>query len=425
MAKIVTKKRPLAEWFSIFMFLYPFMLSTILQLLRLPSMMKYLMDAAWCMVLLLTLSKEKIRLSRKLMPFTCVIGIFLLYTVVVYLFNYQSGIYYLWGFRNNFRYYVAFLAFSMYLQENDAKKLVELTDKLFWLNAVVSLFQFFVMGYRQDYLGGLFGVERGCNGASLLFFILVISKSLLSYMNGQERIMSCFLKSGTAMIIAAMAEIKFFFLIYVIILLLASLLTRFSFRKFWMIFISIFLLSMGSTLLVSIFGAKVRLSFEFLLELITAKSYASRTDLGRFTVISVLSNRILTTWPMRLFGLGLGNCETSSFAICNTPFFQQYQSLHYTWFTSACLYLETGYLGMAIYLSFFMVSFIQAFRTVKAGTANQLFCQLAMIMAILCMILTFYNSSLRIEAGYIAYFVLALPYVRKNTTETIVIVQRR
>lgn len=414
MAKIAIKKRTLPEWLAIFLFLYPFALGCLQQMLKLPSFVKYLMDAAWFALVVLTLIREKLYINRSLLPFIRLIGLFLVYTLFVYLFRYQSGLYYLWGFRNNFRYYAAFLAFAMYLRERDAAALVKLADKLFWVNAAATFFQFFVLGYRQDYLGGLFGVGRGCNGASVIFFVFVISKSLLAYMNGQERALNCFMKSAVALVIAAMAEIKMFFVLYAIILAMAAFYTKFSLRKFWMIFAAVLLMMMGSTLLVEIFGSSMQLSFRRIVELITSKSYATGKDLGRFTVIPELSRRILTDWPSRLFGLGLGNCDTSAFAILNTPFFRKYEYLHYTWFTSACLYLETGFIGLGMYLLFFAISYLHAYKQAKTESGNLLFCQTAMIMSVACVILTFYNSSLRIEAGYIAYFVLALPLAGRN-----------
>ena len=42
---------------------------------------------------------------------------------------------------------------------------------------------------------------------------------------------------------------------------------------------------------------------------------------------------------------------------------------------------------------------------------------MGMIMSIVCFILTFYNSSLRMETGYIAFFVLALPFVDSKINE--------
>lgn len=413
MAKIVFRKHTTPEYLTYLLCVFPFCLAMLIQLLGLPGLLKYVMDVAWCILFIMMYIHPKVYIKRKHIVFVGMIGCFFLYTLLGYLFHYQSAVYYLWGFRNNFRYYVAFLAFITYLKERDVNSLLKLMDNLFWVNAVVSFVQFFVLGYKQDYLGGIFGVERGCNGHSLLFFGIVVGKSMLSYMNGQEKAFPCFLKAALSLVIAAMAELKMYFVVFAIILAMSSLLTKFSFRKFCLMFVAAALIMLSGSMLVSIFGSSNRLSLERIIQLATASNYATTEDLSRFTAIPRISKTILTDWPSRLFGMGLGNCETSSFEICNTPFFKAHSQLHYTWFTSACLFLETGYVGLGIYLSFFVICFFTALKQMKAEGSNLLYCQVSLIIAVLCVILTFYNASLRADVGYLAYFALALPHVKK------------
>lgn len=403
------------EWLTAIIAVTPFFLSFFLQILKFPSFLKYGLDVAWCLTLALTLAQIRLSIPRHIGLFLKLIGIMFLYTLVTYLFNYQSFIYYLWGFRNNFRFYIAFLAFAMYLRDREVAWLLKMMDVLFWINAGVTFLQFFLMGYRQDYLGGIFGIERGCNAYTIIFFGVVVSKAFLDYMNGQIKAVPCFLKAGASLVIAAMAELKVYFLFFPLMLLIAALITKFSFRKLGLILGSSVLVMIGSALLADIFGSGDELSLQSIFELITAQNYATAEDLGRFTAIPTISERFLTDLPGKLFGMGLGNCETSAFPICNTPFFKAYSYLHYTWFSSAMLFLETGYVGLGLNLSFFVVCFICAWKRMKSGSATASYCQIAMIMSVICAILTFYNSSLRAEGAYIAYFALAMPFVREDT----------
>lgn len=413
MAKIVLRRHTTPEYLTYLLCVFPFFLAMLIQLLGLPGLLKYVMDVAWCMLFIMMYIHPKVYIKKKHVVFICVIGCFFLYTLLGYLFHYQSAIYYLWGFRNNFRYYVAFLAFITYFKERDVKFLLKLMDTLFWVNVVVSFIQFFVLDYRQDYLGGIFGVERGCNGHSLLFFGIVVSRSVLSYMNGQEKTLPCFMKAALSLVIAAMAELKMYFVVFIIILAMSSLLTKFSFRKFCLMLVAAILVMLSVSLLSSLFGSNNKLSLERIIQLTTASNYATTEDLGRLTAIPRISKTILTDLPSKLFGMGLGNCETSSFEICNTPFFKAHSHLHYTWFTSACLFLETGYVGLGIYLSFFVTCFFKSLKHMKTEDGNLLHYQVSLIIAVLCVILTFYNASLRADVGYLAYFALALPHVRK------------
>ena len=171
---------------------------------------------------------------------------------------------------------------------------------------------------------------------------------------------------------------------------------------------------LGIFLLTALFGFEDFIEFEKLWELATQEHYSSDKTVNRLSAIPTLAKKILTNFTDRLFGLGLGNCDTSAFPICNTPFYETYGHLRYTYFSCAFLFLEVGYMGIVMYVAFIVMCFIFALKRLKSNEGNKLFCQMAMVMSVLCVILVFYNSSLRAEAGYIAYFILALPFINKK-----------
>ncbi len=412
--KLYIRKRTVPEWLTMFIFVMPFLLSFFLELLQLPSFLKYTIDVAWVGVLAAVFIRRKTHFSKKTVGITIAMLAFLVYTFIVYLFNFQSPIFYLWGVRNNFRFYVAFLAFAAFFTEDDIKTTFKFLDMIFWINAIVMSLQFFLLGHEQDYLGGIFGVERGCNAYSIIFFSVVIGKSVLSFMNGEEKPLPCILKCGTSLVLAAMAEIKFYFLIFVLILSMSMFFTKLSWRKFAILIVMAVLISFAGSALTIIFDESDKLTFDHIIELMTATNYSSAEDLGRFTAIPTISETILTDWPSRLFGLGLGNCDTSSFF--STPFYDTYEYLHYNWFSSAFLFLETGFVGLTAYLGFYVFCFIYSLRQLRLNLSDRLHCQIAMIIAVICIALTFYNSSLRTEAGYLAFFALALPFISKKTS---------
>lgn len=415
--RLLVQKRSLPECLTYVIFIMPFLLSFLQDFIGLPSFVKYIIDVCWFGVLISLLFVRRVYLKRETAPIVSVVLVFFLLSLIVYLFNYQSPFYFLWGVRNNFRFYVAFIAFTVYFNEDDANACLKFMDVLFWFNAVVALFQFFVLGYEQDYLGGVFGVGRGCNGYLLVFFTIVVTKSVLSFFSRKENAIVCFLKCATAMLIATMAELKFFFVMFVIILIVASAITKFSWRKVVIYIISGLFVMFASVLLVEFFGENRSLSFDNILSLISASNYSSSRDLGRFSALPTISRFYLTEPIEKIFGLGLGNCDTSAFAICNTPFYLSHSYLNYTWLSSAFLFLETGYVGLIIYLLFFVVCFLFAYRKKKSGSGNEMLCQIGMIMSVVCVFLTFYNSSLRMEIGYMAYFALALPFISSGVPD--------
>lgn len=416
--RLLIQKRTFPEILTYTIFIMPFLLSFLQDTLGLPSFVKYIIDVAWVGVTISLLFVRRAYIKRDITPLLTIVLLFFFLTFGVYLFNFQSPFYYLWGLRNNFRFYVAFVAFTVFFTNDDIRSCFKLIDIVFWLNIFVVFYQFFVLGLKQDYLGGVFGVDRGCNGYLIVFFIITTTKSILSFFNKRESMILCFVRCALTLMISAMAELKFFFVIFILIIVVASAITRFSWRKVVLYIAASILVMLASVILVQIFGENRMISFDNLSNLISATNYSTSRDLGRFTALPTISNFILTEPLEKIFGFGLGNCDTSTFAICNTPFYQSHSILNYTWLSSAFLFLETGYLGLTIFLLFFVVCFILAYRKRKKKKGNEFFCQMAMIMSVVCVILTFYNSSLRMETGYMVYFILALPFVSKEESET-------
>ena len=221
----------------------------------------------------------------------------------------------------------------------------------------------------------------------------------------------------TALLIAALAELKFFFMEFLLVVTLAVMFTNFTWRKFWLIFGSFTAVFVGALLLTYIFpGFAGFFTLSHFFEVATAKKgYTGSGDLNRLTAITTANELWLKSFGQRLFGLGLGNCDTSSFAFLNTPFFQSYENMHYTWLSHAMMYLECGWVGLMFYFGFFVLVWLRIHKIEKqmSGTAKS-YCRIARIMAVLCCVIAIYNSSLRTEAGYMAYFVLAVPFALEN-----------
>ena len=384
------------------------------------SYLKYTPDGILLLMIVLGLSRKKIKIHKDLRILLRIVLIFFFYCLVVYLFQYQSAAYFLWGFRNNFRFYLAFFAFIAYLNKKDVETWFRIMDILFWVNAGLAAIQFYVLGIGGDYLGGdylggIFGIKGASNTYTICLLSVVLAKTLLDTYTKKKKTLYCVLVFLTSCLVAAMAEIKMFFFIVVYLIVGASLLTRFSIRKVLLMITGAIMIMIGTGFLIEYYGFEDFFSMEKLIELATNENYASKNDLNRWAAIPTLCKRVITNPIHQLFGLGLGNCDTSAFAVCNTPFFQQYEYLHYIWFASAMIFLETGFLGFGIYISFFVVCARKTFKWVKAKIGDNVQNQLALLMAIQYIVMVFYDASPRTEPGYMMYFVLALPFIqRKN-----------
>ena len=410
--KLYIKKRTASEWLVAFVFFLPFVQAFLSELIGIPDVIKFLADAALVLLLVkIFLISADVRIGKPFYPFLALTGIFLCYVTVSYFFNYQSIFYYVWGFRNYFRFYLAFAAYVIFLKWDDVQKWLKILDWLYVLNFVVIVIQFF-MGFRQDYLGGIFGVQKGCNGGLLIFTTIVVTKSILSFMRNEGSTAKCILFSFMGLLISAFAELKFFFILFIVIAVMAAIMTKNPVKKTLFFVFGGILVIVFSTVLSTMYTEFSNfLSFDSVVNAIINPNYATTEDVGRFTAIPTISERFLTGFFDRLFGMGLGNADTSSVALFNTLFFENYSSLHYAIFSYSFLYLETGILGLILYSTFFIISFVVALRLYRAKMADGMICQLSMIFSVICIAFMFYNVALRSEAAYLAFFALALPLI--------------
>ena len=398
----------------LFIFFFPAAQAFLTELLPIPDAIKFLCDVFLVLLLLKLFSQRFTKIDNYSMPFVVIVVLFFFITLVGYLFNYQSVFYYLWGLRNNIRMFVAFFAFAYLADWEDAKGWIKALDVLFVINFAVVILQYF-SGYGQDYIGGIFGTSKGCNGSLLIFLCIVFAKTILSFMRGEEKMSKCIFVSVASLLVSTLSELKMFFILFILILFMASFMTAHSTKKTLFFAFGAVLVVLFSTLLTVLYKDFTDfLSFDSLIKALTDTGYATDEDIGRFTALPVISQRFLPGFFRKLFGLGLGNCDSSSLSMFNTPFSESHQTVHYSYFSYAFLFLETGFVGLALYASFFVASFFVSRKLKKLEMADEFACQMSIILSVISLILLVYNSSLRMEIGFMLFFVLALPIISAN-----------
>ncbi len=415
-------KRSGSEWLTAFVFFLPFAQAFLSEFLGLPDEIKFLADVALIILLIkMFMISKQIPITKQFVSFVVLIGVFFAYVTVTYFFNYESVFYYIWGIRNYFRFFVAFIAYVVFFEWCDVKKWLKILDALYVINFFVVLVQYYFMGYSQDYLGGIFGVQKGCNGGLLFFLTVMMAKSVLSFMRNEESVKKCVSSTFMGLFVSALAELKVFFVLFIVIILMAAVMTKSSVKKTLYFTVCAILIMLFSSLLTLLYDEfESFLSVEKLTEALFNPNYATDEDIGRFTAIPTISEYFLHSIPDKLFGMGLGNADSSSLAIFNTPFYDMYGYLHYAIFSYSFLYLETGLVGLLLYISFFVASFIVSLKLYIARKADELVCQLAMIFSVMCIVFMFYNIALRIEtAAYLAFFVLAMPLISSSYEDAV------
>lgn len=408
------KKRSQPEWLVLLLIFMPFMFAFLFEFLPIPSGVKYVMDLAWVFLLVLcclNLYHNRVIVSSEMKFIIGWIIAYLLFTFITYIFNYQSILYYLMGVRTNFRYYFAFISFVFFLEKEDTDSFLKIFDILFWISALLTVFQYFALGYKGDHLGGIFGTGAGCNGYSNIFFIIICAKSIVYYLEKKESTFLMISKCGTVLLLSALSELKFFFIEFIFLLIVSVAFSGNSPRKIVVIISGILAVAVFVNLLFILFPYFSNLTSLSLIIKHQTEGYTGVGTIGRLSAISTVTELFLDTVPKILFGLGLGNCATSTTEIFNTPFFKEHEGLRYIWFSTAHVTLETGYIGFAVFVGFFILVSVLAAIVLKRKKSDPNYCRMAIVIALSSVLVVIYNSSLKTEAGYMIYFFMSLPFI--------------
>lgn len=318
----------------------------------------------------------------------------------------------IWGSRNVYRFILFFISCVTLLRKEDITRFQIAFPKIYMINAIIAVFQYFVLGLKGDYIGGLFGTIQGCNGALTIFLNIALSYFIAGYLYGNEKLSKLIMYSVIYFLVAALSETKGNYVFFVLIVAVALFVSKKNFKTFGIICVAFMSLGIGMYLLNKYFPG----SLDFLLDMKEANRYMNASYLGTvtFTRNAALSvaNKVFfkdNIW-LYLFGYGIGACDTSSFF--SSPFYDMYGYMNYRQLSSSMTVLQNGYTGLAIYFLFFIYLFILGlFKSGKSENSNT-----KRIMIMTCCLAVFaigdsFYASLYIDAAYWLFFALAIPLV--------------
>ena len=318
----------------------------------------------------------------------------------------------IWGSRNVYRFVLFFSSCVVLLEKKDVARFQAAFPKIYVINAIIAIFQYFVLGLKGDYIGGLFGTIQGCNGALTIFLNIALSYFIAGYLSGNEKLSKIIVYSILYFLVAALSETKGNYIFFVLIVAVALLVSKKSLKTFGIICVAFVSVGAGIYFLNKYFPG----SLDFLLDLNEANRYmnASYFETVTFTRNAALSvaNKVFfkdNSW-LYLFGYGIGACDTSSFF--SSPFFDMYGYMNYRQLSSSMTVLQNGYTGLAVYFAFFVYLFLVGlFKSGKCEDANA-----QQIMIMTCCLAFFaigdsFYASLYIDAAYWLFFALAIPLV--------------
>lgn len=320
----------------------------------------------------------------------------------------------------NYRYLrgpLFFFCCAAYLNETRIKSTLTIIKIIFWINVFITLFQFFILGYRQDLLGGVFGTTVGVNQYTNLLFVTITVFIIPQWLNKKIKTYSMLVYSFWMLLIAALAEIKFFFIEYMVAILVGFILVKKDIKTIWKFTFGVLISIIGMILVVKLFP-----EFSGLFQLFTSVKginrlmklqthYSTYNDMGRFGAFGIINANYFRTFQERLFGYGLGKCLWSS--LVDNSFFIENSSTHYDQFMTAYLYFEQGIAGTVLYISTLLIPLLKGIQLtiIKKNPEIGILQAIAAVMALCCYI---YNMSLYGNCCFLIYFILAIPYRKEK-----------
>jgi len=380
--------------------------------IHLPDFIKYLSDYFTVILfiqIVLHFNKTRTLNIRKPMFF---IILFIIISIISTLSNGASLIFFIWGARVYFRFFIYFLACTIFLKKENIDKLMNFLLILLPINTIVALFQYVVLGLEDDYVGGLYGIELGCNAEMNLYLVIVTVISIFYYINNKYHILQLIGNLSMICLISAVSELKFTFILIALIIIFSLILYFPKFRAIKMFFTCFSLLIVGASVFFILYPYWLDSiqSFESFIYETTVSSNTYDNSLGRFNVGPYLFQNILLEPYQRLLGIGFGN--SNRFLIFTSSFFNRYEVLKYENLTLSLILIEIGLLGLITYLLFFVSIVIDTLR-IKRKLSPDLacYCYTNFIVLIMIFIIIVYNSSMYMDSAFIAFFIISLPFI--------------
>lgn len=420
----VTRKRWTGAEYSLFAIAF-FAVSIILvYTFNFPRMILYFGDIINIFVLLMAI---RVRAANGMRVSKTEALILLLFVSMICssLVNLENPFLVVWGLRNNTRMFICYINCATFLTMKEYKKLFSFLEKLFWLSLPLCIIERFFVSYSfgtivGDMIGGFFWNYSGCNAPLNLLLCLTTCFVTIKYFKGQKNLIYFLSVICAALVMSALSELKVFipemFIIFVVILLTL----RVDFKSMFRILLCVLLVSIVFSFFIRLFvflndnGQNYADNFtvQGFLEYASRDSgYDGVGDLNRLSGISRIIDEIFKgDLSLTLLGVGIGNAEYTNFFV--SEFYQRYGALHYQYFHYIWLFIETGLVGIAL----FLCVVVKIFFNVKRQYMNdEDFCMIKTV-ALLAMFFFFYNTTLRGETtGPLIFMLLAMPEVAKKS----------
>lgn len=402
------KPKRLVYLLIVYCCLYPYLVSD----MGLPRLLHYGADLINILALFFALRGRKLRsiswgwLPLPIVVFSCLA----LFTAMLHEVN---PLLVVWEIRNVFRFFVFMVACAGLLDAEDVSKIFKFLMTVFFINLLLCSFESLVLGYGQDNTNGLFGSGSGGNAATNILLLEMTCVALFGYGRKAVNFSSLLAVVIASCWVSIISELKFYFVQLAALIVIYVLISKPSLKNLLIVVV----LFAGLYAAIQAFYTlmpdwKNYFDLENLIESSSEGGYGSSEGLNRLSAIGTLQSMFLNDTTSALIGLGFGAGTYSQFF--SSPLYTAWgEILHWTWFTDAQIFLETGYVGLICYGNFFIVLAVRSLRLRRSFSGeNAAFIEASGTLALFCIPLMFYNCVLTVDpGGYLIFFMLAVPLV--------------
>lgn len=371
----------------------------------LPNFLLYSIDLACILLIVLIIRKMKhgiVFSTPGIRRLTVLIVCIVIYAILTGFFNCVNPVWLIRGIRGALRFYVLVVGMILFWTPNDVDQFFNCMDKLYWINFLFVLIQKIRFGNINDLIIGITGTYLA------VYMAFMFAYKLLCYMNKKTSLKSLIVVIIINFIIAVWGDQRGYYFMFVAVLVGLVLLEQMSLKK-------IVTIVLGVTVLIVGWGVISRISPTSLMTITSIDSileYGYSTtggyEISRFGAFKEINDLFFHGDIFRnLFGYGLGYCEVES------PFYNVYGYLHYTWFAHQWTFLEQGYIGIILMIVFFIFIIIITKANLKICTSVdfKIKMECSAIISIIAIITTIYFSMLRSNSGFFLYGIVAMSMV--------------
>ncbi len=401
-----------------FQIYYLLIVETLISIFNFPDYIRYILDANLIVMMafyVVGYKKNNVTKQGK-MVFRYIFFVILFFVITAIFRNIPVG-QVLWAVRNNFFYIFYFIICINMLDKRDIEILMQNIVKFNILNVICGIYEFFVLHVTGDDFGGMFGCQKGCNGYLNVYLVVISSYVITRFILKKETILNMLLVVISSVILASVAELKIFYVELLVVVVSEVLLNKKSLKLFLALVGGVLALFVGLQVLSITHSDSRRTidSIENMIEYGSREEFGDEIRIARLTAIQQIDKLFFKgNTKYRLIGYGFGSCEESeTFSWANSKFAQKYGVIGYRNLSASMLYLETGAIGIILFLLIFVLIFVVAVNNKshlkKYGyTYIAVFCQ---VMCLMCIGNIWYNSAIRREIAYLTFFVLSSVFI--------------